>query len=452
MLAAQKRHQPPCQRSEWDQRTCKGARGEPKPDCPVLIIGTLNGTRVRLSTAKFLPPEKARDLEAARDLALLWERSGQILRPEEYRPTETPAPEEDISALPTVERAVSEYLRDSRLNGNSDATLYKKETLLGRIQKFRDGTAVQTGQLLLFCKEKGIRYIKELDTNVIREFRGTWKDKDLSRSKKQSRLLGFLWYCERAGWLPSHSAMTITKGLGKIQVKATQTGYFTPDEYKRIIDATYIYSDRPSVDKHNSIALGGHRIRALTELMRWTGLRIRDAATLERHRLVVDEPTGMWSVMVYQRKTGDPVYCPVPPHVAELLQTVPSSQKGNTNERYFLWTGAGLPKTVVANWQRSYRKLFALANLREPGGEPKRCHPHMFRDTFAIESLLSGTRIEEVQILLGHNSVKTTEKAYMPWVRARQVSLNQSVIASWEKQGIVKPEGKVVEFRKKKLG
>jgi hypothetical protein len=42
------------------------------------------------------------------------------------------------------------------------------------------------------------------------------------------------------------------------------------------------YSDRPSVDKHNSMTLDGERIRALTELMRWTGLRIRDAVTLER--------------------------------------------------------------------------------------------------------------------------------------------------------------------------
>ena len=434
MLKAQKRHQAPCQRPEWDQRTCKGKGA----DCPVLIIGTLNGNRVRLSTAKYLPPEKARDLEAGRNLAILWERAGKLIRPEEFQPITEAAPPEQT--LITVETAVSEYLTDARLNGNADATLDKKGTILNR-------------QLLPYCKEKGIRFVVELDTNTLRDFRATWKDESLSRSKKQSRVLGFIWFCERNGWLPPNSAAAITKGLGKIQVKATQTGYFPPDEYSRIIDATYIYSDRPSVDKHDASTLGGHRIRALTELMRWTGLRIRDAASLERHRLVIDEATGMWSVMVYQRKTGDPVYCPVPPHVAELLNTVPASQKGNSNERYFLWTGAGLPKTVVANWQRSYRKLFKLVNLLEPGEDkPKRCHPHMFRDTFAVEALLSGMRLEDVSTILGHSSIKITEKSYMPWVRARQSSLNQSVMASWEKQGIVKSEGKVVKFRKKKVG
>jgi hypothetical protein len=35
--------------------------------------------------------------------------------------------------------------------------------------------------------------------------------------------------------------------------------------------------------------------------------------TLEKRRLALDPNTGMWSVMVYQKKTGDPVYCPIPP-------------------------------------------------------------------------------------------------------------------------------------------
>ena len=223
----------------------------------------------------------------------------------------------------------------------------------------------------------------------------------------------------------------------RIQVKVTQTGYFQPDEYKAVIDATYLYSYRPKIDKHNWLLIGGDRIRALTELMRWMGSRIRDAVTLERNRLAHDSATGIWSVMVYQKKTGDPVYCPIPPDVAEALRTIPASQKGNTNDKYFFWTGSGLPKTIVSNWQRSYGKLFRLTAIKEPGGEPKRCHPHMLRDTFAVESLLAGMRLEEVSTILGHSSVRITEKHYMPWVRARQASLNQSVMASWAEQGKV---------------
>ena len=59
-------------------------------------------------------------------------------------------------------------------------------------------------------------------------------------------------------------------------------------------------------------------------------------------------------------------------------------------------------------------------------------HPHMLRDTFAVEMLLAGVPLDQVSILLGHRSVKITEKHYAPWVRARQEQLEQSVQRSWD--------------------
>lgn len=442
MLKVQKRHQAPCHRAEWDQRPCVGKGA----NCPILISGTLNEKRIRLSTSKFLPPDKARDLEAARDLALLWERAGAPIRPEDYAPVSAPAADSvPEPPKPAIEMAVAAFMADSRDRGNSEATLQKKATIFERRTakdpKNPNGPALPSHatSLLWFCDQKGIRFLSELDLNAIREWRSTWKVDALTRQKRQGQVLGFVWFCERSGWFPRNYAQDMTVGLGKIQVKPAETGYFQPDEYTALLDATYIYSDRPSIDKHNCLTIGGERIRALTELMRWTGLRIRDAVTMEKNRLQHDSDTGMWSVMIYQKKTGDPVYCPIPPHVAKLLLNVPASQKGNTNEKYFFWTGQGNPKTVVSNWQRSYAKLFKLARLKELDGTAKRCHPHMFRDTFATEALLSGMRVEEVQTILGHKSIKTTERHYMPWVRARQTSLNHSVMESWVKQGIVAP-------------
>jgi hypothetical protein len=51
----------------------------------------------------------------------------------------------------------------------------------------------------------------------------------------------------------------------------------------------------------------------------------------------------------------------------------------------------------------------------------------MFRDTFAVEMLLA----DRVSILLGHASVKITEKRYSPWVNARQLQLQHSVRNAW---------------------
>jgi integrase len=45
--------------------------------------------------------------------------------------------------------------------------------------------------------------------------------------------------------------------------------------------------------------------------------------------------------------------------------------------------------------------------------------------------LLAGVPIDQVSILLGHASVRVTEKHYSPWVRARQDQLEKSVQSAW---------------------
>jgi integrase len=213
-----------------------------------------------------------------------------------------------------------------------------------------------------------------------------------------------------------------TATMGRVIAKQVPTDYFTAKEYAKIVEATYHldeYGERP----YDAEKRGG-RIRALTELLRWSGLRIRDAVTLERSRLIENK------LLLYQAKTGTPVYVPLPPEVTELLRKVPDGLK--PNPRYFFWSGNGDPKTFVANWQRSYRRLFKIADLRNPDGAPKRSHCHMFRDTFAVEMLLAGVPIDQVSILLGHASVRVTEKHYSPWVRARQDQLEKSMQSAWQ--------------------
>ena len=68
---------------------------------------------------------------------------------------------------------------------------------------------------------------------------------------------------------------------------------------------------------------------------------------------------------------------------------------------------------------RSIRKEIALS------------HPHRFRDTFSVELLLAGVPIEDVSILLGHSSVRITERAYAPCVQARQQKLKLAVKNAW---------------------
>jgi integrase len=60
----------------------------------------------------------------------------------------------------------------------------------------------------------------------------------------------------------------------------------------------------------------------------------------------------------------------------------------------------------------------------------------MFRDTFAVELLNKGVPIDRVSLLLGHSSVKVTEKHYAPFVKERQQQLEMYARMAWEDSAV----------------
>jgi integrase len=195
------------------------------------------------------------------------------------------------------------------------------------------------------------------------------------------------------------------------------TDYFNRREFQRIVFATEKYEYGGGHDcRHRA-----KRLRALVLLMRWSGLAIKDAVGLRREGL---DDSG--APFLRRAKTGVPVFVPLPPMVVSLLQGLPSMP-----HNYFFWSGRGDLCSTVKGYQRSFRKLFRLANIRYPDGTPKPCRSHMFRDTFAVERLLAGVPIDRVSVLLGHHIVKMTEKHYLPWVKDRQKQLTALVRRAW---------------------
>jgi integrase/recombinase XerD len=110
---------------------------------------------------------------------------------------------------------------------------------------------------------------------------------------------------------------------------------------------------------------------------------------------------------------------PLPPTVVEALGRLTPNDCG----RYFS-TGNARPQTARANWSRYLDKLFKLA-------EVENAHSHRFRDTFAVSLLEKGASIENVSILLGHSSVRITERHYRPWVKTLQSQLEKDVARTW---------------------
>ena len=150
-------------------------------------------------------------MERGRDLAILWEKVGELVRPDAYAAIVPASAGEEVARIGTaVETAVAAFLKDRKDRKLLEVTLEKKRLVFEK-------------RLLPFCAEKGIRFVSELTLAVVQEWRGTWGVSPLVTYKRQKEVIGFFWLCERAGWFPPNYAANLTTGLGKIEVKASQT-------------------------------------------------------------------------------------------------------------------------------------------------------------------------------------------------------------------------------------
>ncbi len=130
----------------------------------------------------------------------------------------------------------------------------------------------------------------------------------------------------------------------------------------------------------------------------------------------------MYRVVTKRQKTGTHISVPIPTEVAKEILAAPSP-----NPEYIFWTGKSESRAQVIMWGSRYmRPLFEQAGVRSG-----HMVSHRLRDTFAVDLLQKGVPMEEVSKLLGHTSIRTTEKHYAQWVKGRQDRLDSLVVAAW---------------------
>jgi integrase/recombinase XerD len=338
-------------------------------DCPIYVKGTLGDTHVRQSMDQT-------SWSAAQKTIGQWIEAGGVGVTKQ-------------TSMP-VSDAIAAFLADLDGRGLAIGTTRKYRTLLER-------------KLLPWTRAHGRPLLSTLTLDSLSQFRGTWAEAPLAKQKSQERLKSFFAWCRARGWVATNQATD----LSAVKVTHDPTLPYTPEEMGRILAA---------VDRYPAFNTQGYdnraRVKAFVLALRWTGLRMRDVVTLRRDAVVDGR------IFLYTQKTGTPVRVPVPQAVIDALAAV-----GGTGTYYF-WTGRGTAENATSAWRRSLRVLFELAIVSG-------AHAHRFRDTFAVELLLGGAELIDVSILLGHSSIKVTEKHYSPWVSARQNRLESAVRGTW---------------------
>lgn len=371
MLQIYRRHQKACPHKAEGRkyRRCK---------CPVWVDGLLNGAEIRQSL-------DTRSWEAATAKVRGWELDGKVSAEEETQ----------IEIRPACDK----FIADAEARGLTRSTVRKYEVLFQQLQDF--------------CDLKGLRFVHQLNLEWLRQFRGSWKDANISALKKLERLRSACKFWKDSGWIESN----VARDIRAPKVSQPPTMPFTQEQIADLIGAIH--------------KLGGtdrtrQRIHALILTLRYSGLRIGDAVRLHESKVIGRR------IRLYTQKTGTHVDVPIPEFLAVRLAEI------ERHRGFYFVTGEGSAATSAGNYRRTFRRLAKLAEI--PGA-----HPHQFRDTFAVALLQDGVPIEDVSMLLGHRDIRITQKHYAPWVKSRQEALERNVERALLREG---EPAKVMEIRK----
>ena len=318
------------------------------------------------------------------------------------------APEKSVESPRTVSEAIGAFIQDVKVRNVTAATSSRHVCELARLQAY--------------CERNGIYTVQGLTRDFLTGFCNTWETfypSSVTRYKVRGRLREFLRYCYQAEWI-SRVPM-----LPTIHVEQPETLPLTAAEYERLLSAIPETLDGDQIQERRDRTQ--ERVHAVIQLMRWSGLAVRDAATLKRVSIRHDEAKGLYRIVAQREKmrkkgTGH-VSVPIPPEIARELLAV-----ANGNPEFIFWSGNGTKQTCAEFFIKRISGAFGAAKIPCDGHMVS----HRLRDTFAVSLLEKGVPLEEVSKLLGHESIKTTEKSYAKWSKGRQDRLDALVTGTWE--------------------
>lgn len=330
---------------------------------------------------------------------------------------------EDVAADTTVDDAINKFLktkktdipaRQSSGDISESVTAFRNRT--GRkaddeqeqVRKYRDVLS----PFRQFCESNGLVLLKQVTHDHLDEFRSTWKGRAIwkegvitghkpktqgGKRRYQENLTIFFNHAVDREWIVKNPAAKLTP----ITVPESVIEPFTADEWKDILKAI-----EPTFPKIHRMVM------AFVLVLKESALRIGDVVKLRPRDLT---PNG--EIEITTEKTDEYVWVNLPSEVIEALRAFEPKSK-----KYYFWTGNGELETGKKDWSARMLTLFRAADIE--GGLARRSHN--FRKTLAVRVAEEGG-LDATMNLLGHKSIKTTQKAYAKFTEGSKNQVREAL-------------------------
>ena len=244
----------------------------------------------------------------------------------------------------------------------------------------------------MYLNPAGVVEIEKVDRLALRKYMSFLhrKNKKSSIARKISTLRSFFKYLVREQVIPSNPA----KSVSTPKVEKTLPTTLSVDEAFRLMESPKSISEKSSEGgKEKSL-----RDRAILELLYSSGLRVSELVGLDSNQLDLD--LGIVRVMGKGRKER---IVPVGVKAIEVLKAYLEERgmlKGE--EPIFINSlGGRLTARSVGRLIKKYSRFSGIF---------RKVSPHSLRHTFATHLLDAGADIREIQEMLGHSSLSTTQR------------------------------------------
>jgi integrase/recombinase XerC len=323
-----------------------------KCTCPIWCDGELNGKRYRQSL-------KTRDWQRAiRKLAALEDPKAARVKP--------------------IAEAITAY-------GNH---------ILSLTSRTQDRYKNAVDHFAAYCREVGLEDMSEITIEHLDRYRANRKLAPTTLNKDLSILRQFFGFCFDRRWIDENPGKKIKLARN---IKPTEKVPYTQAEVAKMLAACDIIGNS-SYERLRS--------RAAILLLRYTGLRISDVATLERKRVQNGK------ILLYTQKTGGTVFLPIPDELQRALDALPCPRGAEILPLHFFWNGTSGTHALISGMARTLTTVFKRAGVHG-------AHAHRFRHTLATEILARGGTAQDAADILGI-SIAIVLKHYAKWSLGRQ--------------------------------